>query len=114
MKRNFLLLLAVGISLLLIINGTKRILSLRTTSQRVAEAQERLEKLNQENEALKRELEYKKSEQFAEEEIRNKLGLAKRGEAVVVLPKENSQQSKVENEQPEPNWRKWWDFFFGS
>jgi len=114
MKRNSLLFLAVLVSLLLVINSTKRILSLNTTSQEVTEAGSRLEKLKEENESLKQELEYKKSEQFAEQEIRNKLGLAKKGEAVVVLPKRDSEQSSVlSGKLDKPNWEKWWNLFFG-
>jgi cell division protein FtsB len=112
MKRNLLLVFALGVSLLLIVNGTKRILSLRTNSQKVAEAEARLETLRGENEALKNELEYKKSEEFTETEIRDKLGLAKPGEAVVVVP----QDEKVHEftKEQKPNYVKWKELFFGT
>lgn len=74
----------------------------------------RLEKLKQENDVLKRELEYKKSQRFAEEEIRNKLGMAKEGEEVFVVPQEedNNKQETV-NKKQLPNWRKWQVLIFG-
>lgn len=114
MKRNILLFLALAVALILAVNGTKRTLSLRGTSQKVVEAQENLERLKQENEDLRRELAYKKSERFAEEEIRNKLGLARPGEKVFIVPKESSLQSAVSSQKDEqPNWQKWRDLFLG-
>lgn len=114
MKRNLLLFFAVLVSILLIVNGTKRILSFRGTAQRVEEAQTRLDSLKAENEALKAEYEYKKSEGFTEEEIRNKLGLAKKGETIVVVPKEEeSKVPETSDQRPENNLQKWWELFFG-
>lgn len=114
MKRNLILIAAVLVSILLAINSVRRIMSFRTTAQSVVEAQHQLNDLKQENEALKRELEYKKSDKFAEEEIRNKLGLAKTGETIVVLPKNDSSQLTVNSQQSTdlPNWQKWWNLFF--
>jgi len=115
MKRNFLLFLGVLISIILVVNSTKRILTFRATSMKVTEAQTRLEQLRRENEALKKELEYKKSDEFAEGEIRNKLGLIKEGETVVIIPKEEDQQVTTDNGQlTKPNWEKWRDLFFGT
>ena len=115
MKRNLFLLAFVLVSVLLIVNSTKRLLTFRTTAQKVNEAQARLEKLRAQNEQLKRELEYKKSQEFAEAEIRNKLGLAKEGEAVVIIPgNDESQKSEVRSGKWEPNWKKWQKLFFGS
>lgn len=115
MKRNFILASAVLVSLLLAINSMRSILTFRTTAGKVNESEERLEEIRRENEALKRELDYKKSDQFAEGEIRNKLGLAKPGETIVIIPSEDKSQDQVEEGgRIEPNWRKWWELFFGS
>jgi len=115
MRRTLLLIFAILVSIVLATNSTKRILSLRTTSQSVQEAEKQLEQLKQDNQALKQELEYKKSEGFIEKEFRNRLGLAREGEAVVILPRENSDHSSVDrNQRPEKNWQKWWNHFFGS
>ena len=119
MKRNFLLILAVLVSLILAVNSTNKILTFRTNAQKVKEVQLRLEKLRQENEALKKELEYKKSDKFAEEEIRNKLGLAKEGEAVVIVPETDESHSSLEfltkgQSSSGRNWQKWRSLFFGS
>ena len=115
MKRNLLLLAAVIVSFLLGSSSIRRIQTFRTTSQQVAEAEVRLEKLREENAKLKAELEYKKSKGFAEAEIRNKLGLAREGEGVVLLPNQaGDQQLATSNQQPEPNWQKRVNLFFGS
>ena len=115
MKPNLLLFLAVLISIVLVVNSSKRILNLRTTSQQVKESEAQLENLKKENEKLQAELKYKKSNEFAEKEIRDKLSLAKEGETVVILPKEEkSQNSELRTQNLEPNWQKWRDLFFGS
>ena len=115
LKRNSLLLLVFILALILAVNGTKRILSLHGNSQKVVEAQQKLEALKRENEDLRNEFSYKKSDRFAEGEIRNKLGLARPGEDVYVVPKEeSSQQLAVSSQQNQkPNWQKWRDLFFG-
>ncbi len=89
-------------------------MTFRTTAQSVGDAQKQLDDLKRENEALKKELGFKAGDQFAEEEIRNKLGLAKPGEAIVVLPKGESSESTVNNQSSAeiPNWQKWWNLFF--
>ncbi len=115
MRRNLLLVLAFLVSILLIVNSTKRILSFHSTSRGIVEAEARLERLKKENEALKRDLEYKKSDQFTEGEIRNKLGLAKKGEEIVVVPKDESdKQQETSNKKEKANWEKWRELFFGS
>ncbi len=88
-----MLVAAILVSALLAINSSKRILAFRTTARSVQESQKQLEDLRRENEKLKKDLEFKSSNQFAEEEIRNKLGMAKPGETVVVLPKNDGLSS---------------------
>ena len=114
MKRNLLLLSAIILGFVVITNSVKRLFSLRDTSHKVEEAQEYLKELRLEYEKLKQEFEYKKSNEFAEAEIRNKLGLAKDGEAVVILPNENDENWKLETgnwKLETPNWKKWRDLF---
>jgi len=88
----------------------------RSTSQKIDDLEARLEKLHQENRDLKQDLEYKKSDEFAEAEIRNKLGLAKEGEKVFVVPKKDDKGLTTNDERTEDqeqNWKKWWNLFFG-
>ena len=114
MKRNFLLLLAFLVGIILVVNSTKRLLNFRLTASKVTEEEVRLKKLQEENEALQRDLEYKRSQEFTEGEIRNKLGLVKEGETVIILPKEQDRDQLPETSRvKKPNWWKWWDLFFG-
>ncbi len=109
-----MLFLAVVLTLFLITNSAKRILSFRSTANQVLGEEARLERLRQENEDLKRELEYKKSQRFVEEELRNKLGLAREGEEVYVIGEQEGDngQETVEVKQL-PNWKKWQKLIFG-
>jgi len=113
MKRNLLLIFAVIVGLLLAYNSAKKIASYRGTSQKITGEQAKLEQLRQENAELKQELEYKKSDKFAEGEIRNKLGLAKPGEEVFVVPKEDERLTANDKSRDErSNLEKWKDYLF--
>lgn len=115
MTRNLILFMAMLVGVILAVNSAKRIHSFSQTAQKVQEAEDRLEKLRKENEALKNELKYKESSEFAEREIRNKLGLVREGEAIVVIPQELDEKAQeYGKEDTRPNWQKWRDLFFKS
>jgi cell division protein FtsB len=114
MKRNILFLLFVLVSLILVINSAKRIITFKNTFQRVDEAEQQLSNLREENESLKKELEYKSSEEYVEESIRDNLGLVKEGESVVILPKEEAEIQQEVSDEKIANWSKWWNVFFGT
>jgi len=71
-----------------------------------------------ENNKLMAELTQTQNPDFIEKEIRNQLGLGKAGEAIVVLPdddtlKKLAPQVTVEADTlPPPNWEKWEKLFF--
>src|SRR3989344_668053 len=113
MTRNLILFMAMLVGVILAVNSAKQIHSFSQTSQKVQEAEDRLLELRKENEALKNELKYKESAEFAEKEIRDKLGLAKEGETIVVIPQESGNQpQESENYDTRPKWQKWRDLFF--
>lgn len=115
MKRKLLLIGAILVSLVLAFNSARRILTFKTTAEQIKEAEAKLEATKQENEKLKQDLEYKESSQFAEAEIRNKLGLVKEGEAVVVVPREQTTgNGQLTTDKTKPNWEKWKERFFGT
>lgn len=114
MKKNALLVLALLVIVILAFNSFQKIAAFRGTSNLVSEEEQKLAKIKQENEALKQELAYKQSDKFKEEEIRNKLGMAKEGEEVVVIPNQDQSQDQVTDTKREvPNWKKWQLLFFG-
>ena len=64
-----------------------------------------------EQERLKTQLEYVQSDEFVEREAREKLGLGKPGETVVIVPTPGNIQDSGFKIQDEPNWRKWWRLY---
>lgn len=106
------------LSVFLLITLGRNILRIRSSGTRVDEARLNVEKLSEENKKLQEQLEIAQSEQFVEKQLRDKLGLAKEGEVVVVLPEDEilrkfSPQIQVEEDAlPDPNWRKWLNLFY--
>lgn len=86
--------------------------------RKIQEEERKVEALKSENERLKRESEKVMSGVYIEKQLRDRLGLAKEGEYVVVLPDEETLKRlapKIEEEEeilPEPNWKKWYKLFF--
>jgi cell division protein FtsB len=80
-------------------------------------AEERIDKIAQENEALESDLDFVGKEVYFETQLRDKLGMAKENEIVVVLPEERIVRSfapplnKTEISLPDSNWRKWLKVF---
>ena len=86
--------------------------------RKIQEEERKVETLKRENERLKRESEKVMSGVYIEKQLRDRLGLAKEGEYIVVLPDEETLKRlapKIEEEEeilPEPNWKKWYKLFF--
>ncbi|PJE67272.1 hypothetical protein COU95_03305 [Candidatus Shapirobacteria bacterium CG10_big_fil_rev_8_21_14_0_10_40_9] len=103
--------------LYLIVSFSRDILDLYQKSKGVEKEQLKLEELQIKNEELKKQLEYVKSAEFLEKEAREKLGLAREGEVVVILPENveeliSANQPQISENQEEPNWKKWLKLFF--
>jgi cell division protein DivIC len=76
-----------------------------------------LETEKKHNRELKNQLREATGAAFVEKEARNKLGLVKPGETVVLLPHEESKGINAINTQDTTTdaisrWRKWWNLFF--
>lgn len=77
----------------------------------------KLEKINQENQKLTEQLQISQSEEFVEKQMRNKLGLAKEGEIIIVLPEPEIVRKLAptlpqdEEVKLKPNWQKWLELF---
>ena len=89
-----------------------------SAGSRIKDAQNELARLEAENNKLNNELEISTSTDFKEKEARDKLGLAKEGEIVLVLPPSDElrklapQRTILEVNLPDPNWKKWLKLFF--
>ncbi len=77
----------------------------------MVKAKKDLDREKQENQQLKTELSYVKSQEFIEEEARNKLFMVKPGEAGVIVPQELIKEKIVKKEMALPNWQKWLNLF---
>jgi len=78
-------------------------------------AQKELERQKQENQKLKSQLSYVQSQEFIEEQARNKLFLIKPGEQEVLISEDlikGASTPSARTKKDDPNWRKWWSLFF--
>lgn len=120
LKNNFnwiskIIVLVIGI--LVISSFIQGISLIRKSDQRIKEAKEKVEIEQKRNEEIKKALDEVTSDFFTEQTARDKLGLAKPGETVIVLPDKEvlrklAPQRQVEEDVlPDPNWRKWLKLF---
>ena len=85
------------------------------SGERLSEATELVYKLQGKNKALKKKLSEIQSAQFIEQEARNKLGLSKKGETVVIIPEDKLKLVMGTSQSVQirlPNWLGWWQVFF--
>ncbi|MEK7543735.1 MAG: septum formation initiator family protein [Patescibacteria group bacterium] len=116
-KWRIIRLIIIAVSAVLIVNLSRSIWDLWWRRDILGERQAVLQRLEAQNRSLQRELEYAQSPEFIEQEARNRLGLGKEGEAIVLMP--NGQQEGRDNKQETenikenvPNWKRWWRLFF--
>ena len=110
----------VGSVAIFIVLASSMVKSLRRIKEGdviIEKTQSRLEKINEENKKLSEQLQVTQSEEFLEKQLRDKLGLAKEGEKVIVLPEPDIVRKlapvipQEEEIRPKPNWQKWIDLF---
>lgn len=115
--KGYLRLILIFISILLAVSLARNVVRISKVNQKIKEARLRVEKLKRENEKLEAKLESVKTEEFVEKQLRDKLGLAKEGETIVVLPDEEilrklaPRQEEEEDVLPDPNWKRWLHLF---
>ena len=115
MKDNrFVKIAIVIIGIGLIISLSRNIYRLLKAGDQVKLAQQRLEELEKEHQELLERREYYQSEEFVEQEARNRLNMGKPGETVVILPPNVGEGGEITSTPaPElPNWQKWVRLFF--
>ncbi len=115
MKVNRLIkIVVVIIGIGLIISLSRNIYRLLKAGDQVKLAQQRLEKLEKEHQELLEKKEYYQSEEFIEQEARNRLNLGKPGEMLVILPPNVGETGEISSPSaPElPNWKRWLKLFF--
>jgi cell division protein FtsB len=96
----------------------KNIARLEKAKSRIDKVQESVDQLKSENQKLEEKIKYAESEEYIEKQIRDNLGRAKEGEAIVILPDPEIVKKyapKVEEEtdaiETKKNWQKWLELF---
>ncbi|MDO8269428.1 MAG: septum formation initiator family protein [Candidatus Levybacteria bacterium] len=110
--KTVILLIIIVVLLLVIKNIVASIISLRQNSQIVTslKQQEILEK--EKKRFLQQQFYYVTTPQFIENEAREKLGMVKPGEHIVLAPPPSEPQKQPDTTDYSPNWKKWWRLFF--
>jgi cell division protein FtsB len=112
---NYILIL---LTILLAISLVRNIFRKKQVDETIIEEEVMVEDLRKENEELKKELQILGSDEYKERQLRDKLGLAKEGELIVILPDEEilrklaPKSFEEEETLPDPNWKKWMHLFF--
>lgn len=107
-----------GLILLLVLNLAKDVGRARDIDEQINDEKLKLAKIEAENKRLELELARAQSENFIEKQVRDKLGLGREGEAIVVLPDAETLRKLApvikteEVKLPDPNWLKWKKLFF--
>lgn len=109
--------LLIVFTVLLAFSLIKNITNITKANDRIVSKEKKVEGLRRENYDLEKKLTSVKSEEFIEKQLRDKLGLAREGEIVVILPDEETlrklapKYAEEEEELPPPNWKKWLKLF---
>lgn len=110
-------LLIIGIYL--VVSLSRSILLFWSKQDVLKKAEQKVALDMKKNQELSEQLAQVRSQEFVEEQARNKLNLARPNETVVVVPKDlvgqiatYSGQIKGENKPGIPNWKQWWNLFF--
>ncbi len=110
--------LLILLSILLVISLTRNILKIRGADKKIEDAERELEDSRVENQELKVEIEALQSDEYIEKQFRDKLGLARESEIILVLPEKEILKKlapRKENEEetlPDPLWKQWLNLFY--
>jgi cell division protein FtsB len=84
----------------------------------ITKLEDEVKRLEGRNKDLYSLIDFVNTNSFAEGEARLKLGLAKPGESVIVIPENNAinsqEKDKVNSTEEESNAKSWWNYFFKS
>ena len=111
---GWLALILSALLLLSVVGNIRKVISIQS---QVQEGKQKIEKLKKENEELIGKIKQNQGPEFVEKQVRDKLGLIKEGERVVVLPDEDILRKlaprvpQEEDTLPDPNWEKWLKLF---
>ena len=122
MKKNIVniigLLLSLVLFMVLFTSLLRNLKRINEGKRLIQKSEAKLLAAKQENEKLWDQLEIIQSEEYVEKQLRNKLGLVKEGEIVIVLPEADIVKKlapivpEEEEIKPKPNYLKWLEMFY--
>lgn len=110
--KTVILLIIIVVLLLIIKNIVASIITLRQNSQIVTGLRQQEIAEKEKNRFLKQQLNHVTTSQFIEQTAREKLGMVKPGEHIVLAPPPINEHENPAPVEYEPNWKKWWKLFF--
>lgn len=105
--------LLIFLLIFLLINSINNISQLNEKRKIVNEYQKELEKEKEKNKQLKEKITEIEDENFIERVAREKLGMGKPGESIVIIP-EITVVPEKKKEKDLANWERWWKLFFNN
>jgi len=114
LNRKPIQILIIIVGIILIVSLSRSILKMFKARDELKLAEQKIEELQKEAASLTEKKEFYQSEEFIEQEARNKLNMVKEGEIVVVLPpniKEILGEKETQPQTSVPNWRQWLNLF---
>jgi len=114
LKKKPIQILIIIIGIALIVSLSRSILKMFRARDELRLAEQKIEELQKEAAILTEKKDFYQSEEFIEQEARNKLNMVKEGETVVVLPPNLKELLGGRENQPQillPNWRQWLNLF---
>lgn len=116
MFRKVIISAIIVIVLVIAFNLVTQITNSVKSGERLSTQAEIVYKLEAKNRELKKKLTQIQTPDFIEEQARNKLGLGKPGETMVIIPDEKLKQVLGASNSTQtarlPNWLGWWRVFF--
>jgi cell division protein FtsB len=104
----------IVVSGIICIGLTRSIISTLRQNDVVSERKAVLEREMVRNKDLQEQLKIATSDAFLEKQAREKLGLAREGETIVLLGEPQNSENQVNSSvsTPQSQWTKWWRLFF--
>lgn len=115
MIKKIVLILIVLVCLVVAYSLIKQIIEATKSGERLAKATDEVYRLEKKNKELKQKISQVQSSEFLEAEIRNRLGLAKKGETIVIIPEDKLKLVLGATQSAQirlPNWLGWIKVFF--
>lgn len=100
------------VNLLIILSLVRSVYDIRKRGDIVSERRKELNLLESENVRLKKSLEEAQSPEYIERLARNKLGMAKPGDTIILFEKPDASGSARNQGDIRSNLQKWWGLFF--